>query len=427
LNPRRPLLPLLSINFIDAMGMSLVLPFLVYIVQERGGNALIYGLMEAAYPAFQFIGAPLLGGWSDRFGRKRILLLSQAGTLLSLLLFLWGLTLPVTGGWQLPAAWGGPALLSVPLGVLFLARALDGLTGGNMSVANAYLADISSPQRRKADYGKLGAAMGFGFFAGPLIAGALGWTRWGAILPVTFAAMLSAGALWLIWRHLPELGSTRLDKAAPATPAPGAIAQPSNNRQLLGLGRVRFLMGLQFLMLLAYDLFFSAFPVYAAGPLGWAPLQLAGYFGLLSIVLILAQGPLLRRIGRFYGETTLVGAGAALVTLNFLLVLSGQLYLIIPGAVLLAVGHGLMWPSFLAVVSYSAGSRLQGSLQGLVTGAGSVGSILGLASGGLLYQTLGPWVFAFAAGVIAVFLVLALRLPRLLAAPAAGNSPHVSG
>ena len=126
------LFPILLVNFIGTLGFSLVMPFLVFLVTKFGGNAQIYGLLGAAYPAFQLIGAPILGKWSDIYGRKKILLLSQAGTLLSLLIFLGALLLPITTLLDLQTSFMGEFLVTVPLLVLFLARALDGLTGGNI-------------------------------------------------------------------------------------------------------------------------------------------------------------------------------------------------------------------------------------------------------------------------------------------------------
>jgi MFS family permease len=148
--------PILSVNFVGTLGFSIVLPFLVFLVTRLGGNALIYGVMGATYSFFQLIGAPILGRWSDRFGRRRILLLSQLGTLASWAIFLAALLLPVHTLWQVDSRIVGAFALTVPLVVLFLARALDGITGGNVSVANAYLADITPEDERSTAFGSSG-------------------------------------------------------------------------------------------------------------------------------------------------------------------------------------------------------------------------------------------------------------------------------
>ena len=145
--------PILLVNFIGTLGYSIILPFLIILVLDFGGNELIYGAIGATYSFFQLIGAPILGKWSDRFGRKKILLLSQAGTFLAWLLFVIALSIPMTTLTRVDSTLTGTFILTIPLLVLFGARALDGLTGGNVSVANAYLADVSTENNRKGNFG----------------------------------------------------------------------------------------------------------------------------------------------------------------------------------------------------------------------------------------------------------------------------------
>ena len=147
---RISLLPVLSVNFVGTLGFSIVVPFLVFLVTKWGGNALVYGLMGATYSAFQLVGAPILGRWSDRFGRRKILLLSQLGTLFSWFVFLIAFFVPVRVIADIDSTMLGQFAVTLPLVLLFLARAADGITGGNVSVANAYLADITDePDRSK--------------------------------------------------------------------------------------------------------------------------------------------------------------------------------------------------------------------------------------------------------------------------------------
>ena len=176
-----PLLPILSVAFVGSLGFSIVLPFLVFLVTRLGGNALVYGAIGATYSAFQLAGAPILGKWSDRFGRRRILLLSQVGTLASWLIFLGALYLPVTPLTEVDTRFTGAFTLTLPLLVLFVARALDGLTGGNVSVANAYLADVTTENERSASFGKMAVASNLGFVLGPAIAGLLGGMGLGSL------------------------------------------------------------------------------------------------------------------------------------------------------------------------------------------------------------------------------------------------------
>ena len=142
------LFPLFVVNFIGTLGFSIVLPFLVFLVNRLGGNAFIYGLASAMYPTFQLIGAPILGRWSDIYGRKKILLLCQLGNLISWVIFLGALYLPLMIILKVDSKSLGTFTFTLPLAILFFARAFDGLTGGDISVANAYLADITPEKDR---------------------------------------------------------------------------------------------------------------------------------------------------------------------------------------------------------------------------------------------------------------------------------------
>ena len=171
---RTPLFPLLLVNFIGTLGFSIVLPFLVFLVMKFGGNAVVYSLLAATYPAFQLIGAPILGRWSDIYGRKKVLLLSNAGTAIGWILFLVALVVPFEETFSINLISFGTIVVVVPLLFIFLARAIDGITGGNISVANAYLSDISSDENRSKNFGKMAISSNLGFILGPALAGILG-------------------------------------------------------------------------------------------------------------------------------------------------------------------------------------------------------------------------------------------------------------
>ena len=188
------LLPILLVNFVGTLGFSIVLPFLVFLVMKFGGNAVVYGLLAATYPAFQLIGSPILGKWSDIYGRKKVLLLSNVGTAVGWILFLFALFLPTENSFSIHIAFLGTFVVAVPLLIFFVARAIDGITGGNISIANAYLADLSSDTTRSKNFGKMAMSSNLGFILGPALAGILGGTIYGAILPVL-------GSVNLIFDH----------------------------------------------------------------------------------------------------------------------------------------------------------------------------------------------------------------------------------
>jgi MFS transporter, DHA1 family, tetracycline resistance protein len=133
------LFPILLVNFVGTLGFGIVLPFLVFLVMKFGGDAIVYGLLAATYPAFQLIGSPILGKWSDIYGRKKVLLLSNVGTSVGWMLFLFALFLP-TEKFSIHIAFLGTFVVVVPLLILFIGRAVDGITGGNISIASGRVA-----------------------------------------------------------------------------------------------------------------------------------------------------------------------------------------------------------------------------------------------------------------------------------------------
>ena len=267
--------PILSVNFVGTLGFSIVLPFLVFLVTKWGGNALIYGIMGATYSFFQLIGAPILGKWSDKIGRRKVLLLSQIGTLLSWVILLTAFFLPVNNLLLVDSTIFGKFTLTLPLLVLFLARAADGITGGNVSVANAYLADISSDDNRNANYGKMSISSNLGFVLGPALAGILGATAMGEILPVTAALIISAVATVLIIVKLPESNRCAVTKHPDANNVRKVFGQElkpcyetesSKNislGEILKLNNMKHILAIYFLIMLAFNFFYIAFPVYA--------------------------------------------------------------------------------------------------------------------------------------------------------------------
>jgi DHA1 family tetracycline resistance protein-like MFS transporter len=201
---RISLLPILLVNFIGTLGFSIVLPFLIFLVTRFGGDAVVYSLLAATYPAFQLLGAPILGKWSDTYGRKKILLLSNVGTAIGWILFLIALILSLNGAFNVNLVYFGTIVISIPLLFIFLARAIDGITGGNISVANAYLSDVSSEQNRSNNFGKMAISSNLGFILGPALAGILGGTVYGELLPVLAALLLSIVTIFVVGFLLSE-------------------------------------------------------------------------------------------------------------------------------------------------------------------------------------------------------------------------------
>jgi DHA1 family tetracycline resistance protein-like MFS transporter len=416
------LFPLLLVNFIGTLGFSIVLPFLVFLVRDFGGNAIAYGILGATYSAFQLIGAPILGKWSDVYGRKKILLLSNAGTLIGWIFFLVALFLPVEK-FTIDNALVGTFVISLPLLVLFLARAIDGITGGNISVANAYLADISSNENRSRNFGKMAVSQNLGFIVGPALAGILGGTIYGAILPVSAALILSLVTIIVI--------GFRLKESKPGPPEilvqeEGTIRKVFSQeckdcfdnenpkklkfRDVFKLKHIPYLLVLYFLIFLGFNIFYASFPIHAAIGLKWSVTQLGIFYAVLSGIMVVIQGPVLRKALKKFSEQKLVIIGSVILGTNFILFMSNITFVIYGAVILFALGNGLMWPSFMSILSKRAGTTLQGAVQGVAGSFGSLASIIGLILGGTLYNLIGATTFLVSAGVIFTAFIMSFRL-----------------
>jgi len=370
--------------------------------------------MGATYSAFQLIGAPLLGRWSDYYGRRKILLLSQIGTLLSWLIFFGAMYLPVTNLFDVNSEVWGSFTLTLPLIVLFLARALDGLTGGNVSVANAYLADITEDSMHSKNFGQLAISSNMGYIFGPALAGLLGATMWGEKLPVLAAIFISVLATIIIIFLLPENKPQTISE----DPEPASVSKVLGPGQkecfrieckgkitfndILKMKDIRFLLTVYFLVFLAFNFFYIAFPVHAVQTLNWNLTATGAFFSFLSIVMVIVQGPVLSFVSKKWSDYLLVISGSFFLALSFVFFVSTQSWIVYVGAALLALGNGIMWPSLLSLISKTS-KKFQGSIQGYAGSLGSAASIIGLLAGGILYNLIAANIFVLAA--ITVFII----------------------
>jgi MFS transporter, DHA1 family, tetracycline resistance protein len=427
INKQISLFPLLLSNFIGTISYSIVLPFLVFLVIGFGGNSLIYGIVSAIYPAFQLIGAPVLGRWSDIYGRKKILLLSNGGTLAGWMIFLSALFLPVWHVISINSSILGSFIVTLPLMVLSAARALDGITGGNISVANAYLADVSKDKDRSKNFGKLSISANLGFIVGPALAGVLGGTIYKELLPVISAVLISSMAFVVVGFMLKE--SKPKESVAITFPERKNInkvlsfeckecykapnPKKLGYKDVLKIKDISFLIILYFFIFLGFNIFYTAFPNHAVVGLKWSVTQMGIFYAVLSGMMIFIQGPILRKAIQILSEQKLVIIGSLILGINFILFVANNTALAYVAAILFALGNGLMWPSFMSILSRRAGTDNQGVVQGVASSFGSIASIIGLIMGGLLYNTIGSTTFLISAAVIFLVFIMSFRLLKI--------------
>jgi DHA1 family tetracycline resistance protein-like MFS transporter len=435
-NKQVSIFPLLLSNFIGTMGFSIVLPFLVFLVIDFGGNSLVYGILAAIYPAFQLIGAPLLGRWSDTIGRKKVLLISNGGTFVGWVVFLIALFVPIWNIYSVNSIILGTFVITLPLIILFLARALDGITGGNISVANAYLADISTDKSRSKNFGKMAISSNLGFIVGPALAGVLGSTIYEEILPVLAAVFISLISLIVIAFMLKESKVTATATTATTTTASLVeISEKESIRKVFScepkecykipnpknlsfldvfrLKDISFLLVLYFFIFLGFNIYYTSFPIHAVSGLKWTVTEMGIFYSVLSGVMILVQGPVLRKALQKFSEEKLVVIGSLILGVNFALFMFNSTVLVYVALVLFALGNGLMWPSFMSILSKRAGTVHQGVIQGVGSSMGSLASIIGLIMGGLLYNLIGPTTFLISATVIFMVFVMSFKLLKV--------------
>jgi DHA1 family tetracycline resistance protein-like MFS transporter len=437
MSDRPPIAPLLAVSFLASLGFSIVMPFLVFLVEAYGGNAFVMGAIGAAFWTAQLVGAPWLGALSDRLGRRRVLFTSQLGALAAWAIFLGALAVPRTELVRVDTAITGAFVVTVPLLLVALSRITDGLVNGSISVANAYLADVTSEDERKASFGRLGAASSLGFVIGPLLAGFLARGTDGVTLLLVIAMALSAVGALLVRFRLPD------PQPQPATPAVvverggdrahkvlGGGAKecvqartPHGARAILAMPEVRPLIALYFLVFAGFSIFTAALPVHASA-LGWPASKLGVFYSALSVALIATQSGALPRLARRVSGPLLGAAGSALVAASYVLFLGTSDAALFAGAVIYGVGNGIMWPSYLALLSQAGPPSAQGAVQGVASSAGSLASIGGTLAGGVLFEAMGARAFLVSAAALAVAVVGFIRLtgsartaPRHPAAP----------
>ena len=352
---RSPLFVLFLTVFIDLVGFGIVIPILPLYAEHFQASPVAIGWLTGIYSGMQIIFTPILGKLSDRFGRRPVLFVSIVGTALGFALM--GLAHSLT--------------------LLFVARILAGITGGNISIPQAYIADVTAPEKRSRAMGLIGAAFGLGFTFGPLIGGVMSRISYSA--PFFFSAGLAVINAALVYLILPE-SLSREHRAKPHEEA--SIAEVFRH----GRGAMfALVVTTYFFLIVGFSIMTTLFALFTEKRFGYDA-QANGYlFGFVGIVSVIVQGGLIGRLIKIFGEVALARAGMLLTTISLaFLPWSPNLFWLLLVSAGLSAGSGCASPPLSGLASQMVESSWQGRALGVLQSAGSTARLLGPLLGGWL-------------------------------------------
>lgn len=382
--PDRSLVTIFLIVFIDLLGFGIILPLLPYIAENFHASAAKIGLLTATYSLFQFISAPILGKLSDRFGRKKILILSQIGSVFGYLLLGFAHSLPL----------------------LFLSRFIDGATGGNISIAQAYIADVTNKTNRAKGMGVLGAAFGLGFIFGPAIGGLLAKISYST--PAFFAAGIGLVTVIATQFLLKESVNLKTASVSSKTKFSWYKLRKILTTQPIGVLIIAF-----FLISLAFSSLQAFFALWTEHNFNYGPVQNGYFFAFIGIFVVITQLKILPLLLKKFSEAKLLKIGVLLLSGGlFILGFAAHPILIYPSLILNALGNGLTNPTIQSLASENVPPEEYGETLGIFQSFASLGRIFGPIMGGILFTRFGPESPFLISGLI-VFLVFLLLFKRL--------------
>jgi len=353
---RSPLVVIFTTVFIDLVGFGIVIPVLPFYAEGTIFNATprTVGLLFASYSIMQLIFSPILGTLSDKYGRRPVLLISIIGT---------GIGFLVLG-------------FATTVFMLFLGRILDGITGGNISTAQAYIADVTTEENRAKGMGLIGAAFGIGFIFGPAIGGIL--SRWGVNVPFLFAAALCFANAVLLYFRLPET----VTADHPAKNRAGGGRSLRHVINALKQPRLAFVLVIYFLFVVAFSIMTTSFSLYTMFRFGYDAQHTGYLFAYVGLIAVIIQGGLIGRLVKRFGELPLVIFGAlcfaiSLFAVPFVGPAAGGLGALLLGGGVFSMGNSLATPALTSLASKSVGPEQQGTILGVTQSVASLARAVG--------------------------------------------------
>jgi DHA1 family tetracycline resistance protein-like MFS transporter len=353
----RPLLIIFLTIFVNLVGFGIIIPLLPFYAETFGASPVIIGLLFAVFSVCQLAAAPVLGDLSDRYGRRPVLIFSLLGTVVSFVML----------------------AVASSVAMLFAARIVDGLSGGNISTARAYVADVTEPKDRARAYGLIGAAFGLGFILGPALSGVLAGISYTA--PIWAAAALTLLATLMAWLWLPEtVHRARAGTGNPFRYLPVLWQRPPVRRVLV----------IDFVFWLAFGTFQTTFGLFVARRFGFDAARAGYFFAAFGIIGAVIQGGLIRPIVSRLGDAPTFRMGLVFGAIGLIAAAMAQSVTLFAAALVpLAFGIGFGHPTMASLVSRVARGDEQGRVQGAASAVESLGRTIGPVWGNASLQHFG--------------------------------------
>jgi len=365
----RPLLIIFLTIFVNLVGFGIIIPLLPFYAETFGASPLVIGLLFAVFSLCQLAAAPALGDISDRYGRRPVLVFSLAGTVVSFVML----------------------AMAHSIAMLFAARIVDGLSGGNISTARAYVADITAPKDRARAYGLIGAAFGLGFILGPALSGILAKVSYTAPIWAAAAVTLVATVMAFVW--LPE--TVHRAHAGTGNWNPFRFLPELLTRHI-----VSRVLAIDFMYWFSFAVFQTTFALFAARRFGFDASRTGYFFAGFGVLGAIIQGGFIRPIVRRMGDKPVFMLGCACAAVGLVAsALSHSVLTFTIALVPLAFGIGFGHPTVSSLVSLVASGEEQGRLQGAASAVESLGRTIGPVWGNASLQQYGeatPYISAAA-------------------------------
>ena len=380
LKNNKPLLTIFIIAFLNLMGFGIIIPLLPYYAETFGAGATEIGLLIAAYAAAQFIGSPIWGRFSDRYGRRPALMISVIGAAIGYIIF--GLANSII--------------------ILFLSRILAGFMGGNISVAQAYIADVTDEKDRARGLGLIGAAFGLGFITGPAIGGAL--SAWGYEIPAYAAAFLDFFNFIAIYFWLPESLTLEQMKASHASREPKFSLREL--RQALTRPLVGALLNSQFVFSLAFAMFTTVFALFAQHRLNLDAESTGFILAYIGILIVIVQGGLIGKLTAYFSEGFLLFWSTAMMAVALLAwAFVYQVWILLIVLIPMALASGVFRTVVNSSLSKAVSKEEIGGTMGISFSIDSLTRIIAPTAGGFILAQYGSSAPGIVSGLLLILFI----------------------